>query len=305
MKTTARIASAACLGSLLLACGSVPPVRPSMDWPRGVTAPPFITTPPPAPFGSADGYYAQGRVEHGALHPARARRAYMLALQLDPRHRGARNGMAVLLAEQGQYAAAIRVWRGLLMESKTLPAAEQAFLLANVGYALYLGGDQHQALAALKMACQLDPSQALPWEHLAVVLDTLGQKSHAEPLLQQARTLREHDLANDYALAGMDRPVPTAGPRAEGQNPWPADLPRTEIVVTGPATVDVRRVQAPVDVPRPEAQAPARRAPPPPARRATPAPGADQGFQRSIGDQAGQGDGMPVADSGSGWLNAR
>src|SRR5450830_1090100 len=254
---------------------------------------------------TAAGYYAQGRVEHATLHPARARRAYMLALQLDPRHRGARNGMAVLLAEQGQYAAAITVWRGLLMESKTLPASEQAFLLANVGYALYLGGDQHQALAALKMACQLDPSQPLPWEHLAVVLETLGQKSDAEPLLRQARSLREHDLDNDYALTGTGpAPAPAPAPAAEGENPWPADLPRTEIVVTGPAMVEVRTVAPP----RPEVQAPvprARRAPPPQALPATPAPVPGQGFRRATGDQAGQDYGVVATESETGWLSAR
>lgn len=271
MKTTARIASAACLGSLLLACGSVPPVRPSMDWPRGVTAPPFITTPPPAPFGSADGYYAQGRVEHGALHPARARRAYMLALQLDPRHRGARNGLAVLLAEQGQYSRAIAVWRALLTEDKALPAAEQAILLGNVGHALSLRGDKHEAAAALKMACRLDPLQPLAWEHLAAVLESLGQASQALPLRKQARTLREHDLRGDYVLAGT-------APAAAGNNPWPADLPRTEIVVTGPAMVEVRRVGAA----RPPAPASV-----PPARHTAP----------RAGMQGTQGD--------TGWLSAR
>ena len=292
MKTTARIAGAACLASLLLACGGLPPADPPTAAPPQPALPAAITTPPPAPFGSADGYYAQGRVEHGALHPARARRAYMLALQLDPRHRGARNGIAVLLAEQGNYSRAIAVWRSLLMENKALPAAEQAFLLGNVGYALYLRGDRHQALAALKMACQLDPLQPLAWEHLAVVLETLGQKSLALPLLKQARTLREHDLASDYALAATERPAPA--PAAEEKNPWPADLPRTEIVVTGPAMVEVRRV-----APHPQAQAgvsAAGNATPRSGLRAIPKRVPGQGLLRATG--AG-------AEGGAGWLSAR
>jgi len=164
-------------------------------------------------------------------------------LQVDPAHADARNGIAVLLAEQGDYAPAIALWRALVTEAEgaALPAAERAFLLGNLGYALYLQGERDEALAMLEQACVLDPYQPLAWEHLASVLEATSDTARALQMMKQARMLRTHDIRQDYALAGTALPA-VAAP-APRESPWPAGLARTEVQRVG-AVVEVRRVAA-------------------------------------------------------------
>ncbi|WP_338769519.1 tetratricopeptide repeat protein [Massilia sp. METH4] len=226
MKNTGKLASAACAGMLLLACGGQ-------------------ATKTPVPFASADAYYALGRAEHAARRFAQARQAWEQALRVDPRHADARNGMAVLLAEQGDYGKATALWRALVEEGKALPAAERAFLLGNLGYALYLRGEQEEALALLEQACVLDPRQPVTWEHLAAVLETLGQTERALKMMKQARTLRTHDIGRDYAVVGRSAPAVAPQPQVQAVTPWPAGMPRTEVHRSG-GVFEVRRVAAPV-----------------------------------------------------------
>ncbi len=235
MKMTGKMVSTACASALLIACGAQP-----------VKA--------PVPFASADAYYALGRAEHAAQRLAQARRAWEQALQRDPRHAAARNGMAVLLAGQGEYGKAIALWRTLVEEGGALPAAERAFLLGNLGYALHLQGKRDEALAMLEQACVLDPYRPLAWEHLAAVLETLGQTDRALQMMKQARMLRTHDIGQDYAMTGTSAPaalapapLPAPGPASEPvrrATPWPADMMRTEVRQVG-AVFEVRRVAAP------------------------------------------------------------
>src|ERR1700740_502010 len=101
MRTTIRIVSAACAGVLLLACSSV--VAPPPPAAQQLRAP-----------AEADRYYAQGRGQHAAQRYAEAMQSYRQALQLDPLHVNARNGLAVLYAGQGDYGKAIALWRELV-----------------------------------------------------------------------------------------------------------------------------------------------------------------------------------------------
>ncbi len=137
---------------------------------------------------SADGYYALGRKQHGARRDAEAQRAYQLALQLDPGHVNAGNGLAVLAAGQGDYPRAIALWQELT--ARGAPAPHSAFLFGNLGYAYFLSGDKRRALAALEQACVLDPRNARSWEHLGAVLEQLGQGERAALVLAQARRRR-------------------------------------------------------------------------------------------------------------------
>jgi len=232
-------ACVACLGSLLLGCSA----------PVETGAP--VPTASALSFGSADGYYTLGRAEHAARHAPLAQRAYEEALRRDPAHRGARNGLAVLLAEAGDYAGAITLWRALLVESVDLPATEQGFLLGNLGYALYLKGEREQAATVLGLACLRDPLQPVAWEHLAAVLETLGQRERALQMMKQARMLRTHDLRSDYAAAGGTAPIAAAAIVDGATEPslWPDDLARTEVRAVGAALVEVRRVPPRVQVP--------------------------------------------------------
>lgn len=241
MKMRSRIVSAACAawtGAMLLACGL--PRQPDQAPPVAATA------------DDAEALYALGREAHTARQLPRARSAYEDALRRDPAHRGAANGLAVLLAEAGDLHGAIGRWRALLAAPGQPSSAEQAFLLGNLGYALYLQGARDEAVTALEKACVLDPLQPLAWEHLAAVLETAGQTARALRMMQQARTLREHDLRRDYVAAGAAAPPAAPAPERAAPLPslWPADLARTEVHPVGAALVEVRRV-AP-DAPPPE-----------------------------------------------------
>jgi tetratricopeptide (TPR) repeat protein len=242
MKTTSRIVSVVCAawtGAMLLACGM--PRQPDRT-----PAP----APAPAPTDSAKDLYALGRDAHAARQPQRARAAYEEALRRDPTQRDAANGLAVLLAETGDLNGAIGRWRALLAAQPQPASAEQAFLLGNLGYALYLQGARDEAVAALEKACVLDPLQPLAWEHLAAVLETTGQTERALRMMKQARTLRDHDLRVDYAVAGTPMAHAAPKPAAPAASLWPADLARTEVLPVGAALVEVRRV-APHALPEP------------------------------------------------------
>lgn len=223
-----RMAAAACIGALLLACGGRQPALTKHTV--------------PVPAVGADGYYAIGRAEHAARRFDAAQRAWDAALRLDPRHADTRNGMAVLFAERGNYRQAIALWRTLVAEATALPPAEQAFLLGNLGYALYLQGERGEAVALLEKACLLDPYQPRTWEQLASALEAQGQGERAGQMKKQAHALRMHDIRHDYALTGVRAPA-VAVNKVPEPSPWPEGLARTELRQTG-AVIEVHTMAA-------------------------------------------------------------
>lgn len=196
--TLSRLAAAcACLG--LAACTTQLAHAPVPAWP------------------DADAAYVAGRqhFEQGDLPAAQA--AYEQALRHAPRHVNARNGLAVLHAQRGEHAAAIAHWLALTQEAG-MARPQQAYLFSNLGHAYSLDGRDVQALPVLEQACLLDPLNALAWQHLAQVLERLGQYERAALMRRQAASLREHDLRRDLAvLRGAAAPqlVPVPAPVPE------------------------------------------------------------------------------------------
>ena len=195
--TLSRLAAAcACLG--LAACTTQLAHAPVAAWP------------------DADAAYVAGRqhFERGDLPAAQA--AYEQALRHAPRHVNARNGLAVLHAQRGEHVAAIAQWQALTQETGTA-RPQQAYLFSNLGHAYSLDGRDAQALPVLEQACLLDPLNALAWQHLAQVLERLGQHERAALMRRQAASLREHDLRRDLAVlrgAAAPQPVPAPVPEA-------------------------------------------------------------------------------------------
>ncbi|PHV28529.1 hypothetical protein CSQ93_09495 [Janthinobacterium sp. BJB426] len=193
--TISRLAAAcACLG--LAACTTQLAHAPLPQWP------------------DADAAYVAGRrhFERGDLPAAQA--AYEQALRAAPRHVNARNGLAVLHAQRGEHDAAIAHWLALTREASP-PQPQQAYLFSNLGHAYSLSGRDAQALTALEQACLLDPLNALAWQHLAQVLERLGQHARAAVMRRQAQSLQEHDLRRDLAVLRSEAPpqaVPVAAP---------------------------------------------------------------------------------------------
>ncbi|WP_298403961.1 LytR C-terminal domain-containing protein [Janthinobacterium sp.] len=196
--TLSRLAAAcACLG--LAACTTQLAHAPVAAWP------------------DADAAYVAGRqhFERGDLSAAQA--AYALALRHAPRHVNARNGLAVLHAQRGEHDAAIAHWLALTQETG-MARPQQAYLFSNLGHAYSLDGRDAQALPVLEQACLLDPLNALAWQHLAQVLERLGQHERAALMRRQAASLREHDVRRDLAvLRGAAAPqlVPAPAPVPE------------------------------------------------------------------------------------------
>jgi len=177
---------------------------------------PLAHAPVPA-WPDADAAYVAGRqhFERGDLPAAQA--AYELALRHAPRHVNARNGLAVLYAQRGEHAAAIAQWQVLTQETG-MARPQQAYLFSNLGHVYSLDGRDAQALPVLEQACLLDPRNALAWQHLAQVLERLGQHERAALMRRQAASLREHDVRRDLAvLRGEAAPkvVPVPAPLPE------------------------------------------------------------------------------------------
>ncbi|CAM2987995.1 LytR C-terminal domain-containing protein [Janthinobacterium lividum] len=236
--TISRLAAAcACLG--LGACASHTAHAPRL---------------PAPPAAAADAAYVAGRQYFDAGDLPAAQAAYEQALRAAPRHVNARNGLAVLHAQRGEHDAAIAHWLALTQEAGT-PQPQQAYLFSNLGHAYYLSGRDAQALPALEQACLLDPLNALAWQHLAQVLERLGQHARAAVMRRQAASLQEHDLRRDMAVlrnAAPPQGVPVAAPVPD----VPA-MARIEITQTdGMARLQrvpaaVRSVPVAVAIPRP------------------------------------------------------
>lgn len=152
---------------------------------------------------SADEAYLIGRQHQLARASTDAARLYRQALASEPQHVNARNGLATVLAEQGDFTAAIALWQGLTAPLPRDPGPGAAYLFSNLGYAYYLAGQYALAQQAQERSCLLDPASALAWQRLADTLEKRGDSVGAARLQRQAQALLAHDPHVDAALAGM------------------------------------------------------------------------------------------------------
>ena len=197
------------------------------------------------PLAEADVSYAAGRRHFDAGDLPAAQAAYEQALLRAPQHVDARNGLAVLYAQRGEHDAAIALWQALTQRAGT-PGPQQAYLFSNLGHAYYLRGQDALALSALEQACLLDPLNALAWQHLAQVLERLGQHERAAVMRRQANSLQQHDVRRDLALLrGKDEPAQAAAAAAVPQEPAMARIEITH----GDGMARLQRVPAASVVP--------------------------------------------------------
>ncbi|NML60296.1 LytR C-terminal domain-containing protein [Massilia sp. RP-1-19] len=244
MKTKLKRLTTVCAGASLFAACADLGHRPIPNEQRPASA-----------SASASEAYVLGRSLHMARRFEAATASYMTALKADPGQVNARNGLATLYAEQGEFAKAIPIWQRLTQEVDGKAGPETAFLFSNLGYAYFLNGEYDNALSALEKACVLDPLNYRAWNHLGSALDKLGQPERAQLMYQQAAALREHDFKADYALAqravapAIEKAV-NASPRAE--DAWAA----TEVRQLANGMFELRRIPAatlarPEDTPAP------------------------------------------------------
>lgn len=153
---------------------------------------------------SADEAYLMGRQHQLARASIDAARLYRQALASEPQHVNARNGLATVLAEQGDFTAAIALWQGLTAPLPRDPGSGAAYLFSNLGYAYYLAGQYALAQEAQERSCLLDPASALAWQRLADTLDKRGDSVKAARMQRQAQALLAHDPHLDAALVGAN-----------------------------------------------------------------------------------------------------
>lgn len=146
----------------------------------------------------ADAAYVIGRDAQVAQNSGDAMLAYRKALLAEPTHVDARNGMASILAEQGDLKGAIALWQGLIAERSS-----DAYLFSNLGQAYFMNGQYAEAQLAQERACVLDPANARHWQRLASTLEKIGDAERALRMQRQALALLEHDLPTDAGVAGV------------------------------------------------------------------------------------------------------
>ena len=226
MRPSLKRLSVACAGTLLMACvqvGRVEPPLPAM----------------PA-FAHADHAYLAGRTAHMALRLDEARAAYRAALQADPAHVKAQNGLATLYAEQGEYARAIPMWQSLTAVAPATTAS--GYLFSNLGYAQLLNGNHAAAVGSLEKACLLDPLNYRAWHHLGSALEKLGRHERAQQMFAQASALEKHDFKVDYSL--VQRSGVAAIDSAVASDAAADSYPATELHQAASGIFELRRVAA-------------------------------------------------------------
>jgi len=125
-----------------------------------------------------------GRLMTAAGNPDAAIEALRRATNLDPWFT---RELARALLEDGQYEAARRLLEGL-------PDASSVELARARGLAMLEGGDADQAVAALRQATLLDPSDLAAKEALARAFDASGRTATAAELREATSTLRAKGL---------------------------------------------------------------------------------------------------------------
>lgn len=193
----------------------------------------------------AEQLYGAGRAQHLAQQPDAARASYQAALQLEPGHPGARNGLATLYAEGRELEPAIAIWRELTASIGLDAGPGKAYLFANLGQAYLLGGAHEEARGALERACLLDPLNPRAWQLLGDALAGLGQTERAEQMHRQAAALRQHDLRADFAAAGGKTEVAPLGQALAAPKPQAhPDWSQSYIHVGVDGMMELRRVEA-------------------------------------------------------------
>jgi tetratricopeptide (TPR) repeat protein len=188
IRTTLKKLSILCSSAMLLACADLNLGSALSLHPTGAAG--------------ADAAYRQARQQHLAQRYEEAIKSYQAALAADEGHINARNGLAALYAEKGDFAQAIPIWRALTEAATMSSGPGTAFLFGNLGHAYFLNGDYDNALPALEKACLLDPLNQHAWQRLGDTLKKLGQDERAGQMLRQAAALRQHDFRADYAAVG-------------------------------------------------------------------------------------------------------
>lgn len=189
---------------------------------------------------SADAQYALGRYYQGQQRYELAIDAYRRALDANPAHAGAHNGLGASLLLAGRGAEAIEQFKAGLRHQ---PAS--AALWNNLGYAYALNGESGLAEMAYKQSLKLDPTDYKTSTNLAAVQQAIqpaaavaqapvkSQATQAAPV--ETRVVAVYPSPASAASAAVAEPAP-AQPASE---PVMASLSMAKVVAVQPATAPI------------------------------------------------------------------
>lgn len=163
--------------------------------------------------GSAYGYFLLGTYYSGQSRSEKAAEAYRQAIQLDPDMVEARNALAMLHAEEGQYDEAVR---DLVTAIRLSPKA--AKLHNNLGYVYHLKADYAAAVNEFRSALALDAHHALAANNLQTSCERLDVVTQRRLVLLAQRESRRFEtfpcaappLANELGFGTVERLLDTA-----------------------------------------------------------------------------------------------
>ena len=177
------------------------------------------------PASDADAWKARGDAALEAEDYDAAIEAYFQALQHEPEHAAARYNLALVHVEQGRYADAVTLLKGVLA---TRPDDHEA--LTTLGWAQLWGGDAAEAVKTFRRALMLAPKFAPAhvgsgWAHMAESPPALGRAADA---FAKAIAHQTDDPEAYYGLATVcemrDEPRQAIPLLEDALRMWPEDL---------------------------------------------------------------------------------
>ena len=147
--------------------------------------------------------YQAGRYHHAQLSYERAVAAYREALQMDPSHVDARNGLAIVFSAVGRHDEAVRE-----LQAAIALAPHLGYLHNNLGYLYMLRGALPEAVKAFEEAKRLDPKNKKALENLRMAHARLTEATASAA----AKTQTAPPLANTGANV-QSKDEPQAGSR--------------------------------------------------------------------------------------------
>jgi len=222
----------------------------------GLTAAPPAQSQSPAlerpamarPSGTAAGHYAIGAMDLAAGRHASAVARFRAALELDPAHVEALNGIGVAHGETGRHAEAV-----VSFEQALALAPDTAHLLSNLGYAQLRAGRAEEAWRSLSRSFELDPSSPRTRANLLIALQSRDQ---APRETAPADSVRIESASGAAATLRVEPTMRIGHSSPLAQTPTVVTDPRSETavpaqgvpVVSAPSTTVAGNVYAPFTV---------------------------------------------------------
>jgi Tfp pilus assembly protein PilF len=149
-----------------------------------------------------EAWYFLGRAYYTRSRIAEARKAFVTALELDPRDAKAENNLGLILESEAQPEAAMDAYRkAIAWQEQSLRPSEQPYL--NLGSLLMEQSRVGEAIPLLQKAVEFAPGNALCRRKLGTAYLRLGKLTDAQRDLERAVQLAPDDPAAHFQLGKL------------------------------------------------------------------------------------------------------